>query len=144
MSTEPSKNIVKVMLFGTFDGLHPGHLNFFKQARRLAAGKARLVVSIARDANVFRIKKRYPIRGERERLKILRATKLLDRVVLGGEKNYLAHIVREKPDIIALGYDQKAYVKNLRENLAKKGLKVKIVRLKPYKKEKYKSSLLNR
>ena len=23
----------KIMVFGTFDGLHPGHLDFFRQAR---------------------------------------------------------------------------------------------------------------
>lgn len=130
------------MVFGTFDGLHPGHLNFFKQARRLGGKNAFLVASVARDRHVFRIKKKRARAGENARARILRATNLVDRVVLGGKGNHLPHILREKPDIIALGYDQREYVKNLREDLAKKGLKVKIVRLKPYKKNIFKSSLI--
>ena len=56
----------KVMAFGTFDGLHPGHLNFLKQARRLGDS---LVVVVARDANVRKIKGRFPRLGEGERLR---------------------------------------------------------------------------
>ena len=41
------------MVFGTFDGLHKGHLNFFKQAKKLAQ-KSFLIVSIARDLNVLK------------------------------------------------------------------------------------------
>jgi hypothetical protein len=36
----------------------------------------------------------------------------IHKVVLSGVKNHLPHIVRECPDIIALGYDQNFYVKN--------------------------------
>ena len=39
------------MVFGTFDILHQGHLDFFKQARKLVANPF-LVVSVARDVNV--------------------------------------------------------------------------------------------
>ena len=69
---------------------------------------------------------------------------LVNKVVLSGIKNYLPHIIKEHPDIIALGYDQKAYVPNLKKDLKIKGLIVKIVRLKPYKEKIYKNQLLNR
>jgi cytidyltransferase-like protein len=36
----------KIMVFGTFDGLHEGHLVFLKQARKLTE-KPFLIVSIA-------------------------------------------------------------------------------------------------
>ena len=39
------------MVFGTFDGLHKGHINFFQQAVKLAKNSY-LIVSIARDKNV--------------------------------------------------------------------------------------------
>ena len=42
-----------VMVFGAFDGFHPGHLDFFKQAR--AYGDI-LVVSVGTDRNVEKIK----------------------------------------------------------------------------------------
>jgi len=50
----------KIMVFGTFDGLHKGHLNFFWQARKLAVDSF-LVVSIARDKNVIKIKGKSPL-----------------------------------------------------------------------------------
>ena len=47
--------------------------------------------------------------------------------------NGIAVAKKEKPDVIALGYDQKAYIKNLKKDLKNKGISVKIIRLKPYK-----------
>lgn len=132
------------MVFGTFDGLHPGHLNFLKQAKKSVKKplKSFLTVSIARDKNVFRIKGAHPRRNEQDRMSLLKKCGLADKVILSGIKNYLPHIIKERPDIIALGYDQKAYVKNLKTDLKKKNLKVKIIRLKPYMAKIYKNKLL--
>ena len=47
----------RIMVFGTFDGIHRGHLHFFKQARGLVKNPY-LIVSVARDVNVKRIKGR--------------------------------------------------------------------------------------
>ena len=132
----------KIMLFGTFDGIHKGHLDLFKQARKLAIRQF-LIVSIARDKNVFKIKKKKTIYSEKERMKLVKKCKLVNKVILGNEDNYLANILKEKPDIIALGYDQKAYVKELKKDLKNKKTDIKIVRLKSYKKHIYKNSLLN-
>ncbi len=134
----------RIMVFGTFDGLHKGHLNFFKQAKKLAQ-KSFLIVSIARDLNVFEIKKRFPAFRENERVILVQKlikSNLVNKVVLSGIKNYLPHIIKEHPDIIALGYDQKAYTKNLQKDLKNKELIVKVVRLKPFRKKIYKNSLL--
>ncbi|MBP9711969.1 MAG: FAD synthase [Candidatus Pacebacteria bacterium] len=141
MTQPKSKIMKKIMVFGTFDGLHPGHINFFRQAKRLATGSV-LVVSIARDSNVRKIKKYTPIHPESDRMKIVIESGLADRVILGGVRNHLTHILKERPDIIALGYDQVEYVKNIKTELAKMGLKVKIVRLKPYKEKVYKNKFI--
>ena len=132
---------VKIMVFGTFDGLHEGHLNFFKQARDLAK-QSFLIVSVARDKNVFKIKGKYPDKNERERMILLRKSRLVDKVVLSDIESHIPHIAKECPDIIALGYDQKYYTKNLKKDLKNKGILVKIVRLNPYKEKIYKSHLL--
>lgn len=129
------------MVFGTFDGLHKGHIAFFKQARKLGENPF-LIVSIARDKNVLKIKRELPILNERKRISLVKKCILVDKVVLSGVKNHITHIVKEDPDIIALGYDQKAYVKNLEKDLKLKGVNVKIVRLKPYKETIYKNHLL--
>ena len=131
----------KVMVFGTFDGLHKGHLHFFKQARALAKNSF-LIVSVARDSNVKKIKGRPPKTPERVRAQLLKKIKGVNKVVLGAAKDYVSHIAKFKPDIIALGYDQTAYTKNLRSRLAKKGIKPKLVRLLAYKPKLYKSSLI--
>ena len=65
----------------------------------------------------------------------------MDKALLGGVSDHLRHIVKERPQIIALGYDQSAYVKGLKSSLAAKGLKVRVVRLKPFYPKIYKSSL---
>lgn len=134
---------IRIIVFGTFDGLHEGHLDFFKQARKLAE-RPFLIVSVARDTNVLKIKKKIPFLSEKKRVIFLKKCKLVDKVVLSGIKNHLPHIIRQYPDIIALGYDQKAYVKNLKKDLKNKGVLVKIVRLKSYKEKVYKNHLLNK
>ena len=131
------------MVFGTFDGLHKGHLNFFKQAKNFIKNSF-LIVSIARDKNVYKIKRFKPLLKEKERLNLIKKCTLVDKVVLSGLANHIPHIVKEKPDIIALGYDQKFYVKNLEKDLKNKGILVKIVRLKPYKKNIFKNNLLKK
>ena len=133
----------KIMVFGTFDGLHKGHLNFLWQARKLAKNPF-LVVSIARDKNVIKIKSKYPFLNEKKRMVLIKKCKIVDKVVLSGIKNHIPHIIKEHPDVIALGYDQKTYVKNLKKDLKNKGILVKIIRLKSYKERMYKNHLLNK
>ena len=55
----------------------------------------------------------------------------------------MAHILQIRPDIIALGYDQSGeYVRHLEGDLGAAGLNTKVVRLKPYKPEIYKTAKL--
>ena len=131
----------RIMVFGTFDILHKGHLEFFRQARGLSSNPF-LIVSVARDKNVNKIKGAIPLNKEKSRLEAVKKLGVADKTVLGSANNYLSHIIKEKPDIIALGYDQKAYTENLKKLLERKGLLVKIFRLKPHKAHIYKSSFL--
>ncbi|MEI6581239.1 MAG: adenylyltransferase/cytidyltransferase family protein [bacterium] len=133
----------RIMVFGTFDGIHKGHLNFFKQAKNFTKNSF-LIVSIARDSNVLKIKGRKPDLVETERLKLIKECNFVDKTILAGKTNYLKHILKESPDIIALGYDQKAYVQNLKKDIKNKGLKIRIIRLKPYKEKIFKNHLLKK
>lgn len=135
------KQETKILVFGTFDVLHKGHLHFFKQARKLSANPY-LIVSVARDVNVKKIKGRKPLSSEKQRLAIINKNRLVNKAVLGATIDYLGHIVSLKPDILALGYDQTAYTQNLKNRLKKIGLRVKVARLKPYHPKIYKSSLV--
>ncbi len=129
----------KVMLFGTFDIIHPGHLNLFRHAKRFGDN---LVVVVARDENVKAFKGRKPKYDEKERARKLKLLKIIDKVFLGYKKNKFKVIERERPKVICLGYDQEIGKEELKEELKKRKLRAKIVRLGYYKKEIYKSSKL--
>lgn len=129
------------MVFGVFDLLHPGHISFLKQAKKLGPF---LVVSVARDVNVKKIKGKSPIFDEKKRAEHIKQLKLASKVVLGGTKDAWPHIKKEKPDIIALGYDQGSFVGNLPKELLKRGLKAKIIRLKAFRPEVFKSKILRK
>jgi len=131
----------KVLAFGTFDILHPGHKSYLKQAKALGDF---LVVAIARDKNIQKTKGALPQNSERQRLKRIKELKIVDRALLGFLDDPYQIIERVKPDAIALGYDQATYTENLEQKLKNRNLNCQIVRLKPYHPEKYKSSLLKR
>ena len=126
----------KVLVFGTFDKLHPGHLYFLKNAKKYG----QLFVVVSRDRTVEKLKGKKPRQNERERLKAIKKLKIAQRVILGSLKDKYQVIKKIKPDIICLGYDQKFFVKDLPKKLKMFNLKTKIIRLKPYKPEIYKSS----
>ncbi len=93
-----------VLCCGTFDYLHPGHESFLKQAAALGD---RLVVVVARDENVKRIKGQYPDHDEETRKANLEALSIADQVQLGYPGANLLKVVEDiAPDVIALGYDQ--------------------------------------
>jgi len=129
--------MTKVMVFGTFDLLHPGHVHMLKEAKEYGD---KLIAVIARDKNVTKIKGMPPLRNENERVKNLKKLNIADTVRLGYINDKYQVIREEQPDIIALGFDQKTYVDKLAENLDDH---VQIVRLAPFKPEKYKSSKLS-
>ena len=134
--------MTRIMVFGTFDMIHSGHEDLFRQARALAKDSF-LIVSVARDSAAARHRGFAPKRDERERLEVLTQHPLIDKAVLGDEEGYIAHIKDEAPDIVALGYDQSGeYVENLERDLKEAGLSTKIVRLEPFKPETFKTSKL--
>ncbi len=126
----------KVMAFGTFDLLHPGHVHFLSQAKKHGDY---LVVVIARDETVMRVKGRTSVYGEQDRQKNVLALNIADKVILGNLGDKFQVIRDEAPDVIVLGYDQKSIVENLEEKVGKN---IKIVRLGSLRPEIYKSSKL--
>ncbi len=132
--------MTKLLIFGTFDGLHEGHLNFFKQAKE---NGDYLVVVVGRDANVERIKKRLPKQDQFERLEAVKRCGLADEARLGNEGvDYYKVIGEVKPDVICLGYDQFTLTDKLEQKIKEMGLTIEIKRMKPFKPEIYHSSLL--
>jgi len=133
-----------VLSFGTFDNFHPGHVSYLSQSSLLAH---ELIVIIARDENVKRIKGKEPRQNEGTRKKavenFLKQTKIKGKVYLGYKEQSLRVIAQYKPDYIALGYDQVADERQIKIIIRELSLKTKIKRLKPYLPEKFKSSILS-
>ena len=129
----------KIMCMGTFDILHPGHLDYFRQAKEHGDY---LIVVVARDSSAIAEGKKLKF-AEKERHTRVASVSIVDKAVLGNEGDKLKIVEQEKPDVICLGYDQKVDEEKLKETLAKRGLTPKIVRAKAYHPEKYKSSLMN-
>lgn len=134
--------MARIMVFGTFDIVHEGHRDFFRQARALGDNPY-LIVSLARDSVAARIKGMRPRHSEGERVQTILHEKLVDEVVLGDEVGYMEHIKTLQPDVIALGYDQSGeYVEDLERDLKEWNMETRIVRLKPHRPELYKTSKL--
>ena len=129
-----------VICFGTFDLLHPGHLNYLKQAKEEGDY---LIVVIARDQTKLKQGKK-TVFNEEERRAMVENLKIVDEAVLGELDNHLKIILEKKPDVICLGYDHKIKEEKLKEDLNKMGFSTVIKRMDPYQAEKYKSSIIRK
>lgn len=129
------------MAFGTFDLLHPGHKYFLRQAKKLGDY---LIVIIARDRTVKKVKGKLPHHGEKQRQEAVMSLNLADKVILGDLIDKYGAIKKYRPGIIGLGYDQKYFVDELNNVMKNIKLDTKIIRLKPYQAHKYKSSIIKK
>ncbi len=119
--------MVRVMATGVFDLLHPGHLFFLQEARRLGD---ELVVVVARDQTARRLKHE-PYVPEHLRREMVDALKPVDRAILGSATDIYQTVVEERPDIIALGFDQHFDEKEVERECRRRGVEVRVVRLGP-------------
>ena len=116
-----------VFVGGTFDIVHPGHIELLKYA----ASMGRVIVTIARDSTVERIKGRRPLLSEEDRLKIVNSIKYVYKARLGDPEDPMKSIEAVRPDIIVLGPDQGFDEEELaRIALERTGKKPLIVRFK--------------
>ena len=127
------------MAFGTFDHLHAGHEHYLNKASELGD---ELIVIIARDRTAQSIRGFRPTHKEKMRLKAVQALPFVTKAVLGQHEDKYKILCKYKPDVIALGYDQMVFTQNLNKILIQNKINAKIVRLKPYHPEMYKSSLV--
>ena len=123
----------RVLAAGVFDILHYGHLRFLEEAKKAGGEGAELIVVVARDSTVLKLKGRKPIFPEELRRALVEALKPVDQAVLGYEDMNIEGVLEDlKPDVVALGYDQDHLEKAVREAAKKKGLSIEIVRLGRY------------
>jgi len=119
--------MVRVLATGTFDLLHPGHLLYLSEARALGD---ELYVIVARDSMIKHKPK--PIVPEEQRLAMVQALRIVDKAMLGSEKDIFEPLRQIKPDIIALGKNQFFNEKELEAKLVARGINAKVMRVQAF------------
>lgn len=116
----------KVLVGGTFDLVHIGHIHYLREASRYGL----VYAVVATDKNVKRIKGREPILPQRHRLELISSIRYVYKAVLGHEEDMVKPIELIRPGIIVLGPDQPMDEAVLERELSKRGLvNVRIIRL---------------
>lgn len=115
----------KVLIAGTFDLLHPGHIYLVNEAAKMGE----VYVIVATDQNRKLYSGESPIIPENQRLEVMMSVKNVKEARLGRPDNDTLKTVEEiSPDIILLGPDQKYDQETLKQGLVEKGLNNIIVK----------------
>ena len=120
------KNIKIVLTGGVYDIIHPGHIHTLKNSKQ--EGDL-LIVSIARDNRVIKIKGRKPINNERRRTILVSSIRYVDFTLLGSKGDIFGIVKKIKPNIITIGYDQTHQISELRRRVKINNLNIKIKKL---------------
>ena len=117
--------MVKVLATGVFNILHPGHLLFLEEAKKLGD---ELDVIVSSDAIASKLKEGFLL-PQAQRAKMVGALKPVDKVFVGDDYDPMKLIPVIQPDVIALGHDQDVEEEWLEGQLAVLGSRTKIVRI---------------
>jgi FAD synthetase len=128
-----------VLVFGTFDLLHPGHVAMLRRAARYGE----VTVVVTPDAKVAREKTRPPFFDERERLTMVASLAMVRRAVLGDRGKRWSVVRRLRPDVICVGYDQRPDHPEFLRQLDALPKKPRIVRLPAFTTDRYASSKIS-
>ena len=109
----------KILVAGTFDILHPGHIYLINEAAKMGD----VYVIVATDENRKKYSGEAPIVPELQRLEVIKNLKNVKDAKLGRHDNDTLKTVEDiNPDVILLGPDQKFSVEKLSNALKMKGL----------------------
>lgn len=130
MANQKNGNRKIVIASGVFDLLHLGHVKFLEEAKRAGGSNAQLIVIIARDNTVERIKHQKPIMSENQRRALVESLKVVDIAVLGFENMDIDEVVTKiQPNFIALGHDQEKMAQDVEAYLKTHKSSVQLVRI---------------
>ncbi len=115
----------KVLVAGTFDIIHAGHIRFLREAWKLGL----VYAVVAKDRNVQKFKGRLPIMPEDMRLEVVSSIKYVYKALLGDDTDLLKPVERVRPDIIFLGPDQPMDEELLKRELERRGIKAEVRRM---------------
>ncbi|OYT62212.1 FAD synthase [Methanosarcinales archaeon ex4572_44] len=116
--------MVRVLATGTFDILHPGHVKYLSESKRLGDD---LFVIVAREEMVHHKPK--PFLPDEQRLAMVKALGMVDHAVLGDVENMFRPVREISPDIVTLGYNQHFDEEELSGQLEREGIHARVVRI---------------
>ena len=129
----------KVAVWGVFDQLHEGHLEFLKNASKLGN---ELYVIIVPDKAVKENKDKSPINNAEERKNMILELDFVEGAYVDCLSSGLESILNLKPDIFAFGHDQNTkWEQQLKNYLQQKGLRPEYVHLSIYNQGEHGSDL---
>ncbi len=131
-----------VLASGTFDVLHMGHVKYLEEAKKAGGENAKLIVIVARDRTVEKRKGAKPVVPEDRRRALVEALKVVDEAILGFEDFNMEKVIEKiRPDLIAVGHDQKSIIRQVKEVIAHKELSIKVAQIGKFGKDELNSSL---
>jgi cytidyltransferase-like protein len=96
-----------ILTSGCFDGLHAGHVAYLKKAFALCTRDEDLVVAVACDDYVRRVKHREAVWSEQHRLNVVSALEVVSEAILHG-KTGASDVIRSlRPRFFVKGHDWK-------------------------------------
>ncbi len=129
----------RVLVFGTFDTLHPGHLNVLREAARYGD----VTVSLTPDELCRQYKGHascHPFATRRQRL--LRLKTVHDVIASDTTPGQYRVLKMLRPNVIVLGYDQRQLLPHVKAKMQEFRLPARLVVCRSYRPEVYHSSKL--
>ena len=125
-----NKKRKKILIAGTFDLIHPGHIYLINEAAKL--GNVYIIVATDKNRKIY--SGISPIIPQEQRLEVIRSIKNVKEARLGRSDNDTLKTVEEiNPDIILLGPDQKYSIDLLLKGLKARNLNhIEVKRLQTY------------
>ena len=123
----------KVLIFGTFDIIHPGHVRLLREAKKY--GVVHAVVS--RDETAAIVKGEPPMHSMAERMTSLATYGVTVHPGSTGDK--LETFKALRPDVVVLGYDQHRFVDQLTEHIRANVPNTRVITVPPLSPEIFKT-----
>jgi len=130
-----------VLASGVFDLLHYGHIRYLEDAKKFGGPDAKLIVIVATDDTVVKLKGHRPVMHENQRRALVEALRVVDESLLGYVDIDMVAVLEEiKPDYVAVGWDQDEIVKMLNKRIREKNLSTEVVQVGKFDEEELDSS----
>ncbi len=126
LTTSGRRRLKVVMMGGAFEIIHPGHVHAISEAKTFGNT---LVVVVATDGSVERNKARAPVTSQALRVGLVSSLREVDLALPGNKGSIYDILLRIRPDVIALGYDQRHNGEEIEREAARRGLRIRCLRL---------------